>query len=40
MLNIHTNNSIADLIPHASQLDDDLVHDVVYEHVSGIDVLL
>jgi pilus assembly protein CpaE len=40
MLNIQTNNSIADLIPHASQLDDDLVRDVVFEHVSGIHVLL
>ncbi|MFC1997434.1 AAA family ATPase [Chloroflexota bacterium] len=40
MLNIRTNNSIADLIPHAGQLDDALIRDVVFEHTSGIDVLL
>ena len=40
MLNLRTNNSIADLVPHAAQLDDGLIHDVVVEHVSGIDVLM
>jgi pilus assembly protein CpaE len=40
MLNLRTNNSIADLIPHAAQLDNGLVQDVVAGHISGIDVLL
>jgi pilus assembly protein CpaE len=40
MLNVRTNNSIADLIPHAGQLDDTLVRDVIVEHISGIHVLL
>lgn len=40
MLNIRTRNSLADLIPHASGLDETLVRDVVTEHISGIDVLL
>jgi pilus assembly protein CpaE len=40
MLNIRTNNSLADLIPHAGQLDDALIRDVVFEHPTGIHVLL
>jgi pilus assembly protein CpaE len=40
MLNVRTNNSIADLIPHAAQLDEGLVREVVVEHSSGIHVLL
>ena len=40
MLNLRTNNSIADLIPHAAQLDSALIQDVVAGHISGIDVLL
>jgi pilus assembly protein CpaE len=40
MLNLRTNNSIADLVPHAAQLDDALINDVVSKHVSGIHVLL
>lgn len=40
MLNIRTQNTIADLIPHASSLDEGLVHDVVFEHASGFHVLL
>ena len=40
MLNLRTNNSIADLVPHAAQLDNGLVQDVVVGHISGIDVLL
>jgi len=40
MLNLRTNNSIADLIPHAAQLDDALIQDVVVGHISGIDVLM
>jgi pilus assembly protein CpaE len=40
MLNIRTNNTIADLIPYAAQMDEDLVHDVVTRHASGINVLI
>jgi pilus assembly protein CpaE len=40
MLNLRTNNSIADLVPHAAQLDDALIQDVIAGHISGIDVLL
>ena len=40
MLNIRTQNSIAELIPHASNLDPSLVKDVVTDHTSGIHVLL
>lgn len=40
MLNIRTQNSIADLIPHASALDEGLVRDVVFTHASGVHVLL
>jgi len=40
MLNIRTNNTIADLIPHSAQLDESLVHDVVTRHASGIYVLV
>jgi len=40
MLNIRTRNSIADLIPHASNLDEQLINDVVTHHRSGIFVLL
>ncbi len=40
MLNVRTPNSIADLIPHAATLDDELVGEVVAEHASGIHVLL
>jgi len=40
MLNIRSQNSLIDLIPHASALDPDLVHDVVAHHTSGIHVLL
>ena len=40
MLNLRTNNSIADLIPHAAQLDDALIRDVVVEHISGIHILM
>lgn len=40
MLNIRTNNTIADLVPHASNLDEGLIYDVINEHVSGINVLL
>jgi pilus assembly protein CpaE len=39
MLNVRTPNTIADLIPHASALDDGLVKDVVTEHATGIHVL-
>lgn len=39
-LNIRTSNTLADLIPHASMLDEGLIHDVVVEHSSGIHALL
>ena len=40
VLNIRTNNTIADLIPHSNNLDEALVNDVVFRHASGIHVLL
>ena len=40
MLNLRTRNSIIDLIPHANNLDEGLISDVVLEHVSGLKVLL
>jgi pilus assembly protein CpaE len=40
LLNIRSRNTIADLLPHASTMDEALVHDVVIPHVSGIHVLL
>lgn len=40
MLNIRTNNTIADLIPHSAQMDESLVNDVVTRHTSGIYVLV
>ncbi len=40
MLNIRTTNTIADLIPHSTHMDDSLVYDVVSLHASGIYVLV
>jgi len=40
MLNIRARNTIADLLPHASSLDENLVREVVTAHASGIKVLL
>jgi len=40
ILNLRVQNSVADLIPHASNLDEGLVRDVVTPHPSGIHVLL
>jgi pilus assembly protein CpaE len=40
MLNMRVQNSISDLIPHATNMDENLVHDVVTVHPSGIHVLL
>ena len=40
LLNLRTRNSIVDLIPHASNLDEGLINDVALEHVSGLKVLL
>ena len=40
MLNIRGRNTLADLLPHASALDEALVRDVVCDHASGIKVLL
>ena len=39
MLNLKTLNSISELIPHIDVLDDELLHDVISEHSSGIKVL-
>jgi pilus assembly protein CpaE len=39
LLNLQTQNSIADFVPHVSSLDEGLITDVVSEHVSGIKVL-
>jgi pilus assembly protein CpaE len=40
MLNMRTQNTIADLVPHAASLDDALIRDVISEHASGLHVLL
>ncbi len=40
ILNLRVQNTIADLIPHATNLDEGLVRDVVAPHPSGIHVLL
>ncbi len=40
MLNVRTQNTLADLIPHAHMMDEALVKEVVFEHISGIHVLL
>lgn len=40
LLNIRSRNTIADLLPHASKMDESLIHDVVVPHVSGVHVLL
>ena len=40
MLNLRSQNTIADLVPHASSLDDALIKDVVSEHASGLHVLM
>jgi pilus assembly protein CpaE len=40
LLNIRAQNTIADLIPHASTMDEALIHEVVIEHGTGIHVLL
>lgn len=39
MLNLKTDNTIADFIPHIGSLDESLIRDVVAEHISGIKVL-
>lgn len=39
-LNIRSRNTLADLVPHASALEQEIVYDVVTEHQSGITVLL
>jgi len=39
LLNLQTQNSIADLMPHIGSLDEGLIRDVVSEHVSGVKVL-
>lgn len=40
MLNLHTQNNIADLIAHAANIDEALIRDVITPHASGIHVLL
>lgn len=40
MLNIRSHNSLADLIPHASSLDESIIQDVVVRHGTGLNVLL
>jgi pilus assembly protein CpaE len=40
MLNLKIQNAISDLIPHAANLDEALIRDVVAPHPSGIHVLL
>jgi pilus assembly protein CpaE len=40
ILNLRVQNSLADLIPHATNMDEGLVRDVVTPHPSGIHVLL
>jgi pilus assembly protein CpaE len=40
MLNVRSQNTLADLIPHAHMLDEGLVKEVVFEHISGIHILL
>ena len=39
MLNLKTQNSISDLIPHIGSLDEGLIRDVVSEHTSGLKIL-
>jgi len=39
MLNLKTQNSISDLVPHIGSLDEGLIRDVISTHVSGIEVL-
>lgn len=40
MLNIRNQNTLSDLVPHATNLDEGLVREIVAEHASGIEVLL
>jgi pilus assembly protein CpaE len=40
ILDLKVQNALSDLIPHATNLDENLIHDVVCSHPSGIHVLL
>lgn len=40
LLNLRARNNLADLVPHASALEEPLVRDVVVEHISGLHILL
>lgn len=40
LLNIRARNNLADLIPHASTMDENLVREIIVEHTLGIHVLL
>lgn len=39
IFNLKSNNTIADLIPHAEELDNRLINDVVVKHASGVHIL-
>jgi pilus assembly protein CpaE len=40
MLNLRAQNNLADLIPHANNLDESLIRDVISHHASGLQVLM
>jgi pilus assembly protein CpaE len=40
LLNLRAHNTLADLLPHSHNLEDNLIHEVVAEHASGTQVLL
>jgi pilus assembly protein CpaE len=40
LLNLRPQNTIADLVPHAANIDETLVQEAVTRHVTGLDVLL
>ncbi len=40
LLNIRPQYTIADLVPHANNLDPSIIHEVIMRHVSGLHVLL
>lgn len=40
MMNIRSQNTLADLIPYANSLDESLIKDVIVEHATGVHVLL
>ena len=40
MLNIRNQNTLADLVPHANNMDESLINDVIARHASGVHVML